>query len=91
MARIRVSCILVEAQSDARILQDRINGGADFSSLAMTQSIHPSGVRGGDLGNLSRGQMEKAFDDVAFALSIGQITAVPIKGEAGWYIIYRAG
>ncbi len=91
MARIKASCILVETQSQANQLLDRLNNGADFSALAIAHSTHASSSYGGELGIITPGQMEKAFDVVAFALSIGQITTIPIKCDDGWYIIYRTG
>jgi parvulin-like peptidyl-prolyl isomerase len=91
MARIKASCILVETQALASTLIDRLVYGADFSAVAMANSTHSSGPYGGNLGIIDRGQMERAFDNVAFSLSIGQFTTAPIKGEAGWYIIQRTG
>lgn len=41
------------------------SGGADFATLASTESHCSSARRGGDLGPFGPGQMQKAFEDVS--------------------------
>ncbi len=60
--------------------------GEDFAELARVYSEGPSGPQGGDLGFFGRGSMVPAFEDVAFGLEVGQVSA-PVKTEFGYHII----
>jgi peptidyl-prolyl cis-trans isomerase SurA len=79
------------ADSAARNLADSlalaIRGGADFGMLARRFSQDPgSGAQGGDLGWFRRGQMVRAFDEVAFTLRPGTVSD-PVKTPFGYHII----
>ena len=78
--------ILVADKATAEKLIAELKQGADFAELAQINSIGPSAERGGDLGYFQNGQMVPAFNDAAFALSVGQISA-PVETEFGWHII----
>ena len=84
--QIRASHILVDSQTDALAIKDKLNNGGDFASTAMRFSQCPSGRRGGDLGYFKRGQMVKEFEDAAFSLPVGQVSE-PVHTEFGWHII----
>jgi parvulin-like peptidyl-prolyl isomerase len=86
--KIRASHILVEKQSQVIKVQEELKAGADFRELARKYSTCPSGKRGGDLGQFSRGQMVKGFEVVAFALKPGQVSE-PVKTKFGYHIIKR--
>ncbi len=60
--------------------------GADFAALAKEHSEGPTKSRGGDLSFFTRGRMVKAFEDAAFGMKVGQISA-PVKTQFGWHII----
>ena len=90
VTKIRASHILVEKQSQALKVEEELRAGADFRELARKYSICPSGKRGGDLGQFSRGQMVKEFEVVAFALKPGQVSE-PVKTQFGYHIIKRTG
>jgi len=62
--------------------------GEKFANIAKEVSLCPSGKRGGDLGNFSRGKMVKEFEEVAFALRKGQISPI-VKTKFGYHIIKR--
>ncbi len=85
-AEVRARHILVKTEDEAKDLIAQIKGGADFNELAKKSADGPSAHTGGDLGYFSRGQMVKAFEDAAFALEPGQISA-PVKSEFGWHVI----
>lgn len=57
-----------------------------FADLAKANSACPSGARGGDLGEFGHGQMVQEFDEAAFALKVGEISA-PVKTKYGYHLI----
>jgi foldase protein PrsA len=89
MAKIKCSHILVQKQSEALAVLERIKNGESFANLAKELSIDKgSGKRGGDLGYFDRGMMVKPFEQAAFKLEKGQISE-PVKSEFGYHIIKR--
>ena len=86
--KVRVSHILVQKQSQAIDLLNKIKAGEDFSKLAKENSLCPSRKRGGDLGYFGKGQMVKEFEQAAFNLEIGQISE-PVRTQFGYHIIKR--
>jgi len=82
-----VQHIIVQDQNLANSLHARIIAGSDFTELAQEYSIGPSGVNGGDLGWINRGQSGyMAFDEAAFRLDANEISTVTETG-AGFHII----
>jgi peptidyl-prolyl cis-trans isomerase NIMA-interacting 1 len=68
---------------------DRILAGeVSFEELASKESDCSSAKRGGDLGPFGRGQMQKPFEEAAFALAVGQISGI-VDTESGVHIIQR--
>lgn len=86
MAQIRASHILVKDEKTAKKLKDELDTGADFSKVAKKHSICPSKEQGGDLGFFGKGQMVREFEDSAFSLPIGVVSA-PVKTEFGYHLI----
>lgn len=79
--------ILVDSEDKAKQLIEKLKGGADFAQLAKENSKDPgSKDDGGMLGFFSRGQMVPQFEDAAFKLQPGEISA-PVKSKFGWHII----
>ncbi|XP_031628896.1 putative peptidyl-prolyl cis-trans isomerase dodo [Contarinia nasturtii] len=64
------------------------SGETTLADLALKYSDCSSAKRGGDLGPFSRGQMQKAFEDVAFSLKIGEISEIT-ETDSGLHIIER--
>jgi peptidyl-prolyl cis-trans isomerase SurA len=62
-------------------------GAEDFETLAVLYSDDPgSSAKGGKLGMQSRGTWVPEFDEVAFKLKDGEISA-PFKTDYGWHIM----
>ncbi len=97
--RVRARHILLNLEKDAAEHQeafvrsvaetalDRVKGGEDFAKVAAELSQDPgSRERGGDLGFFARGQMIKAFEDVAFSLEPGQVSDI-VRTDFGLHVI----
>ena len=67
-------------------LRAEIEAGANFAVLAMERSDGPSATQGGDLGFFGRGQMVPPFEEAAFSLQPGQVSAV-VETQFGFHII----
>ena len=88
--KIKCSHILVEKQSQAIQLLEEIKNGKKFGAVAREVSTCPSSKKDGDLGYFTKGMMVKEFEDVAFNLEIGEVSA-PVKTQFGYHIIKRLG
>ena len=62
------------------------NKPAKFADLAKAHSACPSSAKGGDLGEFTRGQMVKEFDEVAFTLPENVISD-PVKTQFGYHLV----
>jgi len=81
--RSREDAILVADQALAEL-----HAGRPFADVANKFSDGPFGSRGGDLGWFQKGQMVPQFDEVAFALTKGETSAV-VESPHGFHIIHR--
>ncbi len=76
-----------ENQVRIRQLEIRLRGGADFSSLARSNSQDTlSAAKGGDLGWVNPGDTVPEFEDAMNKLAPGEISA-PVKTRYGWHLI----
>ncbi|HBA43761.1 MAG TPA: peptidylprolyl isomerase [Alphaproteobacteria bacterium] len=87
MEEVEARHILVRSREEAQALIKQIADGADFAELAKKNSVGPSASSGGSLGFFQRGQMVPAFEDAAFALSPGGVSAEPVESKFGWHVI----
>ena len=61
----------------------------NFAEVAKMESEdRGSSSRGGDLGWFGKGMMVKAFEDAAFSMQAGEISA-PVRTQYGWHILYK--
>lgn len=83
---ILISDDVTSADAIAKIQAD-LKAGASFDEVAKSCSLCPSAAQGGDLGEVSRGQMVPEFEAAAFALKNPGDLSEPIKTQFGWHII----
>ncbi|MDD4025990.1 MAG: peptidylprolyl isomerase [Kiritimatiellae bacterium] len=76
------------AEKKAKIadLKKQLDNNADFAELAANNSDCPSGKKGGDLGEFTRGQMVKPFEDAAFSQEIGKVSDI-VETRFGYHLI----
>jgi peptidyl-prolyl cis-trans isomerase SurA len=70
----------------AREIVEKAKAGEDFAALAKTYSSAPSRAHGGDVGQLSQGEINPELEKVAFALPVGAVSD-PLPVEGGYRII----
>lgn len=83
---------LQQIQEYERQIRKTIDQGVDpltaFKGLASQVSDCSSAKQGGDLGEFGRGQMQKSFEEAAWALQPGELSG-PISSDSGLHLIYR--
>lgn len=85
--QVRVRHILVRDEEEAQALREQLEDGADFAELAREKSAdRASAIQGGDLGWVTRGQMVKAFEDMAFSTKVGELSPV-FETDFGYHIL----
>jgi peptidyl-prolyl cis-trans isomerase D len=98
--QIRVAHVLVrvpdtggsEGEDKARVkvaeVIKRAKAGEDFGKIAREISEDPgSKQNGGDLGLVRKGEMVPQFEQAAFALKVGEISAEPVRTPFGFHAI----
>jgi peptidyl-prolyl cis-trans isomerase SurA len=70
----------------ARELVERARAGEDFASLARAHSQSPTADSGGDLGEITRGDMSPELEEVVFPLPVGSVSD-PIPVQDGYRIL----
>jgi peptidyl-prolyl cis-trans isomerase C len=85
--RVRVRHIMVKTREEAEDIQQRLQQGEDFITLARQYSIWPTKKKGGDLGYIGRGMVDKSFEQAAFALKRpGELSDI-VKTKLGFHLI----
>jgi NIMA-interacting peptidyl-prolyl cis-trans isomerase 1 len=65
-----------------------LNNECEFGVLASTESDCSSAKRQGDLGWFGPGEMQKEFEDAAFALQVNEMSD-PVFSQSGIHLILR--
>lgn len=88
-SRATVSRTRDEARRLAETVRaEAMQPGADFAALARRYSDAPDKSEGGDVGVFDRGMMMAPFEQAAFALKVGEVSA-PVETRFGFHIIRR--
>jgi len=85
---MRAAHIVVRNRGLGDVLLQKIRAGEDFSLLAQTHSIDPSGRDGGDIGAFKPGDLMPEFENLVKGLSPGQVGG-PIETPLGYHIVKR--
>lgn len=75
-----------EARKKIKEVQQKLQKGEDFATLAQNYSQGPSGPKGGDLGSFGRGQMVKPFEEAAFRLQPNEVSDI-VETRFGYHLI----
>jgi peptidyl-prolyl cis-trans isomerase D len=67
-------------------VKKQLDAGAEFATMAEQYSMDGTASNGGDLGWFGKGAMVKPFEDAAYALQPGQVSA-PVETQFGWHLI----
>ncbi|MER2107785.1 MAG: peptidylprolyl isomerase [Solibacillus sp.] len=79
--------ILVEDEATANEVVKKLSDGGDFAALAKEYSSDTgSAEKGGDLGWFTVGTMVQPFNDAAYKLKKGEVSA-PVQSDFGFHII----
>jgi peptidyl-prolyl cis-trans isomerase C len=79
--------ILTDDRKTAEETIEKLDAGADFTTLSEQQSSAPSAPQGGDLGWFSPDSMVPPFAAAIKTLEKGTYTKEPIKTQFGWHVI----
>ena len=77
---------LETARQHAQSIADQARNNADFSLLAQTASQAPNKDKGGDLGEVARGELLPELDKAVFNSQSGTVLG-PIDAKSAWHII----
>lgn len=84
--QVRAKHILVDTEEEAKSIKAQIEGGLSFEEAAQNNSKCPSASNGGDLGFFTRGRMVPEFENAAFELNVGEVSA-PVQTQFGFHLI----
>lgn len=78
--------ILVRDKALAQSLKTQLDAGANFAALAKQHSTCPSGKKGGELGEVRKGQLVASVDRAVFS-GPEQVIQGPIKSSFGFHLL----
>jgi len=77
---------LEQARQHVQQVAEQARASADFSLLAKTASQAPTKDKGGDLGEVARGELRPELDKAVFNSNAGAIIG-PIEAKTAWHIL----
>ena len=77
---------LEQARQHVQQVAEQARASADFSLLAKTASQAPTKDKGGDLGEVARGELRPELDKAVFNSNAGAIIG-PIDAKTAWHIL----
>lgn len=84
-----LSHILVDGETTATAVYDRLKAGEDFAAVATAESQDPgSAANGGSLGWAPISNYVTQFADAARDLAVGEL-GTPVQSDFGWHIILK--
>ena len=78
---------IIDATERAKALLERIDQGEDFAQVARANSEDPSAGQGGDLGWISLGLTDAAFEKAAFSARKDDVVG-PVRSAFGVHLIH---
>jgi peptidyl-prolyl cis-trans isomerase C len=78
--------ILVKDKDLAEQLKKRIQSGADFAKIAQQYSTCNSAKRGGELGEVRKGQLVPVIDKLVFTAA-ERVLHGPVKSQFGFHLL----
>jgi peptidyl-prolyl cis-trans isomerase C len=84
--QVTVSHILVRTEPEIQEVLAELKQGKDFAEVAKARSIDGSAANGGALGTFGRGRTVAAFEEAAFALQVGELSA-SVHTQFGYHVI----
>ncbi|MBP7228203.1 MAG: peptidylprolyl isomerase [Longilinea sp.] len=84
--QVHVRHMVFADQQTAQGVADLMLAGSRWEDLAAASLDTDTAANAGDLGWIGRGVRSSAFDEVAFSLEIGKVSA-PVQTEDGWELI----
>ena len=88
---VSLRVIMTPSEAQAKEALTKIRQGMDFASAVSAFSLDASKQNGGDLGYVTADRLPQELSAVAFGLSIGEMSAAPVRASGGWYIIEVEG
>jgi peptidyl-prolyl cis-trans isomerase SurA len=77
---------LEQARQHVQLIAEQARASADFALLAKTASQAPTKDKGGDLGEVARGELLPQLDKAVFNSNAGAIIG-PIEAKTSWHIL----
>ena len=78
--------ILVKDRALAEQLKKKLQSGADFAKIAQQYSTCNSAKRGGELGEVKKGQLVSVIDKLVFSAAERELHG-PVKSPFGFHLL----
>lgn len=78
--------ILVKDRALAEQLKKKLQSGADFAKIAQQYSTCNSAKRGGELGEVKKGQLVSVIDKLVFSAAERKLHG-PVKSPFGFHLL----